>query len=190
MLNSLLTWIFKTRSFVKPKSSTQGFTLMELMVAASMTLVVVGMAGWALLTIVKSNKIAKATSEMQYDFNRAVEFMVEEIKGGKKIYHGTDLESDLAGISGTFNTYYQSRKSWITPVLAFQPDASVGEYVVYYIVDTDNSGSTGENWQVATFCIVGGPIMEQMENTKQVIMIVTLALPILFSLRVVGVVQP
>ena len=52
-----------------------GWTLAELMIAASMTLMVVMASGFGLIMILKENKVANATGEMQYDLNRAAEFI-------------------------------------------------------------------------------------------------------------------
>ena len=61
-----------------------GWTLAELMIAASMTLMVVMASGFGLIMILKENKVANATGEMQYDLNRAAEFINEEICVGVK----------------------------------------------------------------------------------------------------------
>ncbi|MGK7931988.1 MAG: type II secretion system protein J [Microcystaceae cyanobacterium] len=143
MLNTLLNWILKIRSFPNRSRSSRGFTLMELLIAASMTLAIVGVAGWALVTIMKTNKIAKAKSEMQYDYNRAVEFIAEELKGSKQIYtDSTDLEGEFSTLTNGYLTY----KSWMTPIFAFIPDETASAHIVYYLVDTEASGAPGENW--------------------------------------------
>jgi hypothetical protein len=147
MLNILLTWLLKIRSFPDRSRSAKGFTLMELIIAASLTLIVVGIAGWALVTITKSNKIAKATGEMQYDYNRAVEFITEELKGSKQIYT-SPLTSDNLRVIGNYQFLKvgETIPDWMTPVFAFLPDDEMESpaYVIYYIVDTTKSGAPGK----------------------------------------------
>lgn len=126
MFNFLLLSTIQKK--LTPKSSN-GFTLIELLIAAALTLMVVGVTGWALVTVIKTNKVAKAKSELQYDFNRAVEFMAEEIRGADKI----DYDLNLAVNAPKF-----SQKSWMTPVLSLDI-AGIPNNIVYYLVDTDAS---------------------------------------------------
>ena len=68
-----------------------GWTLAELMIDASMTLMVVMASGFGLIMILKENKVANATGEMQYDLNRAAEFINEEIRSAKTIEYEGDI---------------------------------------------------------------------------------------------------
>ncbi|MDJ0602054.1 MAG: hypothetical protein QNJ37_24840 [Crocosphaera sp.] len=105
-----------------------GWTLAELMIAAAMTLVVVMIAGFGLVTILRENKVANATGEMQYDINRATEFISEEIRSAKTIE--TRLTQDyLEEFAPSFWAKYGNTK---TPVLALKIDG-IYERVVYYV---------------------------------------------------------
>ncbi len=110
-------------------SPRAGFTLAELLLAAAMTLIVVSGAGYALLTILKNNKMANATSETQSTYNRAVEFISEEIKGANSI----DTTIDLAK-APQFKAKYEGKvkSGEITPILSIEIDG-VQERIVYYL---------------------------------------------------------
>ncbi|WP_107666222.1 Tfp pilus assembly protein FimT/FimU [Cyanothece sp. BG0011] len=105
-----------------------GWTLAELMIAAAMTLVVVMVAGFGLVTILRENKVANATGEMQYDLNRATEFISEEIRSAKTIEPRLSQEY-LEEFAPTFWAKYGTTK---TPVLALKIDG-VYERVIYYV---------------------------------------------------------
>ncbi len=102
-----------------------GWTLAELMIAAAMTLVVVMVSGFGLVTILRENKVANATGEMQYDLNRATEFISEEIRSAKTI------ETDLADIKNYAPTFFAKHPDK-TPILALKIEG-VYERVIYYI---------------------------------------------------------
>lgn len=78
----LITNLLKT---LKPARSSQGFTLIELMVASALTTVVVGAAGWGMLAVLNTNVRANAESTMLYDTNRTLEFISDEVKMAKRI---------------------------------------------------------------------------------------------------------
>lgn len=105
-----------------------GWTLAELMIAAAMTLVVVMVAGFGLIVTLRENKVANATGQMQYDLNRATEFISEEIRSAKTIEPRL-TEDDLKAFAPTFWDKYGTTK---TPVLALKIDG-LYERVVYYV---------------------------------------------------------
>ncbi|MDJ0846172.1 pilus assembly FimT family protein [Crocosphaera sp.] len=102
-----------------------GWTLAELMIAAGMTTIVVLLAGFGLVTVLKEDKVANATGEMQYDLNRATEFISEEIRSAKTI------EAQMADIERNAKTFLEKHPGK-TPILALKIDG-VYERVVYYI---------------------------------------------------------
>ncbi|MDJ0661905.1 MAG: hypothetical protein QNJ42_20830 [Crocosphaera sp.] len=102
-----------------------GWTLAELMIAAAMTLVVIMVAGFGLVTILRENKVANATGEMQYDLNRATEFISEEIRSAKTI------ETKMIDINDNAKTFL-AKYPGKTPILALKIDG-IYERVVYYV---------------------------------------------------------
>ncbi len=107
-----------------------GWTLAELMIAAAMTLVVIMVAGFGLVTILRENKVANATGQMQYDMNRAAEFISEEIRSAKTIE--TD-QAEIYNVAPTFyEKYVEGKANPKIPILALKIDG-VYERVVYYV---------------------------------------------------------
>ncbi|MGK7954316.1 MAG: Tfp pilus assembly protein FimT/FimU [Crocosphaera sp.] len=108
-----------------------GWTLAELMIAAAMTFVVVMVAGFGLVMILRENKVANATGEMQYDLNRATDFISEEIRNAKTIETRT---SELKDTAKTFWNWKKGKN--IEPVLALKIDG-VHERVIYYVEEVE-----------------------------------------------------
>lgn len=108
-----------------------GWTLAELMIAAAMTFVVVMVAGFGLVMVLRDNKVANATGEMQYDLNRATNFISEEIRNAKTI------ETKMTELEDTAKTFWNWKKGKnIEPVLALKLDG-VHERVVYYVEEVE-----------------------------------------------------
>ncbi len=112
-----------------------GWTLAELIIAAAMTLVVVMVSGFGLVTILREDKVANATGEMQYDLNRATEFISEEIRSAKTI------ETDLADIKNYAPTFFEKHPDK-TPIIALKIEG-VYERVIYFVDDDLD----GEVWR-------------------------------------------
>ena len=102
-----------------------GWSLAELMISAAMTLVVVMVAGFGLIMILRENKVANATGEMQYDLNRATEFIAEEIRSAKTI------ETNMNDIRRNAPTFFAKHPDK-TPILALKID-NIYERVIYYV---------------------------------------------------------
>ncbi|ACK65760.1 hypothetical protein PCC8801_1712 [Rippkaea orientalis PCC 8801] len=100
-----------------------GYTLAELMMAASLTLVVVGAAGFGLVTILRENKFANATNTTQSNVNQAAQFITDEIRNADQI------ETNLTNLSTDAPSYNSSGK---TTVLALKIPR-VPERVIYYL---------------------------------------------------------
>lgn len=124
-----------------------GWTLAELMIAAGMTLMILMVAGLGLVTLLKENKVANATGEMQQDVNRATEFLSEEIRTAKTIEHfgrGNDVKSGnldkIKGYSPTFWQRYINGKGADAkvPILALKVEG-VYERIIYYVDNVDNN---------------------------------------------------
>ncbi|MGK7945257.1 MAG: PilW family protein, partial [Microcystaceae cyanobacterium] len=148
MVNLLLNWIIKIKSSSNRFRSSKGFTLMELLIAASLTLIVVGGAGWALVTMLTFNKSDKTTAEVESNYNRALAFIVEELKSSKEIYDDGNLAADVNNndIAPSF-----PKEAWKIPILAFQAADNIkgrDEYTVYYLVDKNhpNTPDSAKVW--------------------------------------------
>lgn len=61
-------------------SCSQGFTLVELLVAVAITGIVITAAGFGLVTILQANKKAEAQAGRRMDLNRALDYIADDIK--------------------------------------------------------------------------------------------------------------
>jgi type II secretory pathway pseudopilin PulG len=113
-----LRHLLKTSS----KSLVKGFTIVELLIAASLTSMVIGVAGYALLNMITLNTKARADSTLAYDVNRSVEFISEEIKTAQEV------KPDAAAAASEITDF--SLPSDAPPILVLP--LNNGKNVVYY----------------------------------------------------------
>ena len=114
---------------LKKKKSHQGFSLLELLLGASLTSFVVSISGFGLVYISSLNHKAYAKGEIQYNSNRAVEFIVDEIKLANKIE--SDAVSALTEVP-EFTLPDQAK-----PILVLQV-ADVSQKIIYYTQPSNN----------------------------------------------------
>jgi prepilin-type N-terminal cleavage/methylation domain-containing protein len=107
----------------KNYQSSAGFTLIELLVAASITTLVVSIAGSSLVSIMQNNSKAEAETLRRVQLNRALDFISDEVRTAKTI--AKDASANLATVAPGFNP------SDKTLVLTLEiPDVS--QRVIYY----------------------------------------------------------
>ncbi|MEM8777738.1 MAG: hypothetical protein AAGF26_02465 [Cyanobacteria bacterium P01_G01_bin.49] len=107
--------------------ASAGWTLVELMIASSLTLIVTMVAGFGLMTVARENQVANITGGMQHDINRAAEFITQEIRSASVIENSLEA-SDLMTFASDFETTGK------TPVLALKVPG-VPQRIVYYVQD-------------------------------------------------------
>lgn len=73
---------FKLVGIHKPSA---GFTLVELLVAALISIIVISMAGFGIVTILAINKKAESRTERRIDLSRAFDFISNEIRMSRRI---------------------------------------------------------------------------------------------------------
>ncbi|MDJ0730474.1 MAG: hypothetical protein QNJ33_10840 [Crocosphaera sp.] len=113
----------------KNKNCQSGFSLLELLLGASLMLLVLSMSGFALVYTSSLDQKASAKGQIQYNSNRAVEFIKEEIKSANKIE--SDAISALAE-APDFSLPEQGK-----PVLVLQvPD--IPQRIIYYTQPSKN----------------------------------------------------
>ena len=117
--------------FNKPQSLA-GYTLVELLIAASLTLVVVGAAGFGLIAMMQTQQSTKAQVERRTEVNRALDFISDEVRYARTI--GTDA-SGVSGFNPTDKT--------VVLVLDIPDPANptTPKNAVYYV-----KSNTGTNW--------------------------------------------
>lgn len=77
--------IFTVSKIVDTQKPTAGFTLVELLVAALISIIVISMAGFGIVTILAINKKAEAMTERRIDLSRAFDFITNEIRMSRRI---------------------------------------------------------------------------------------------------------
>jgi len=70
---------------INAHKSSAGFTLIELMVAASISTVVIAVGGYGLVSIMGANKRAEDQNLRRVELNRALDFMADEVKMAQSI---------------------------------------------------------------------------------------------------------
>lgn len=112
----------------KSFSSSAGFTLIELLVAASITTIVVALAGSGVVAMLQSSNKAQSENLRRVELNRALDFINEEVRMAKSIT--TDASANLTTVAKDF-------KSSGTPVLTLEIPG-VSQRVIYYLKDASS----------------------------------------------------
>lgn len=107
---------------------SRGYTVIELLVAASLTGLVLSGSGFAWLNVVNANQKSKAASTLMYNVNRAAEFIQDEIKQANSI-------APDAALAVTEITDF-TLPTDATPVLVL--NTAEGHKVVYYTQPATN----------------------------------------------------
>lgn len=69
----------------RTSQSTAGFTLIELLVAMAISTLVIGIAGFGLVTILDKNNKAEAETLRRTNLNRALDFIADDIRESKSV---------------------------------------------------------------------------------------------------------
>jgi prepilin-type N-terminal cleavage/methylation domain-containing protein len=84
-----INWLLKFFKYDR-SSRNKGFTLTELLVGATISVVVIGAAGYALMESQKSSRAATTQVDARTEANRALTFITDEIKEAKTIADTSD----------------------------------------------------------------------------------------------------
>jgi type II secretory pathway pseudopilin PulG len=142
----------KMLSFLKNPNNSSGFTLIELVVAAALSTMVLLAAGGGLAFMNQNNKIAKSESDRRAELNRALDFMADEIRQAQPTNSVTAIATDASSNLSTAAPNFTSTGK--TPVLRLQlPGAS--EPVIYYLA----AKPTGSPWFGPNIIYRWGPTM-------------------------------
>lgn len=114
----------------KGRTSTSGFTMIELLLAASLVIIVVTIAGYGLVTIMSQDQKASAEIAGRTNLTRALDFISEDIKSANSVQAAT-----------TGYTITTTTGCTTTPIMALTIP-SISKTVVYYIKDISASGCT------------------------------------------------
>lgn len=128
-MKNYLKKVFKTHKL------SAGFTLTELLIAASITSIVVGGAGWGIVNIVGANQTASAQTESRMELNRALDFMAEEVRQASTVNNVSAPVASKPSSSIAMTGTVQS-------ILVLQIPG-VAEPVVYHILEPKDSAWLG-----------------------------------------------
>jgi prepilin-type N-terminal cleavage/methylation domain-containing protein len=100
------------------RSSSAGFTLIELMIAMALTTIVVSAAGFGLVTMTGSNKKAEAKTQRRIELSRTSDFIMDEIRMARRINtttNSTTTAGDAVVAANTAISFEQAEDSVSTP---------------------------------------------------------------------------
>lgn len=118
------------------QNKSDGFTLVELMVAILITSIIVSVTGWGVVALTQKNKVQKAETERRVELNRALDFIADEVRQAKPI--ATNASANLSTVASNFSS------SSKTPVLTLQIPG-VSQRVIYYYLTSSTSSWLGPN---------------------------------------------
>lgn len=121
----------RVRKTLKPSAHLQGFTLPELLVAAAISLGVISLGGFGLVSILTSSQTVNAQNERRTELDRSLDFIATEVRQAEK------LEKNVATATkpSDFNT---GLPTGAAPVLMLYPKIG-GVPVIYYLASSTNN---------------------------------------------------
>ncbi|MDJ0730425.1 MAG: hypothetical protein QNJ33_10595 [Crocosphaera sp.] len=109
---------------IKKNKPNTGATLIEILLGSVLMSFVVGIAGWGVVHLLAVDQKASAKGKIQFNSNRALEFITEEVKLGRRI------ESDAVAALAEAPDF--TLPDGAEPIVVFQvPD--VPQRIIYYI---------------------------------------------------------
>jgi hypothetical protein len=116
--------------------SNSGFTLMELMVAATLTTAVISAAGYGVASMISTSTASNSRSERRAELSRSNDFIATEIREGSGLVTGGLSSVSPAGFDAS---YTGKVTGTVTKVLMVKP--STGSTPIVYFVATPTAGS-------------------------------------------------
>jgi prepilin-type N-terminal cleavage/methylation domain-containing protein len=136
-----LNWLLKFFKYGQGNNN-KGFTLTELLVAAAISVVVIGGAGYALMESQKSSRAATTQVDARTEANRALTFITDEIKGARKI-----IDTSNQGATG----YAFPRTSGVTSSLPADFNPTGTNVRVILALDVPNPTNSDANLSVVYY---------------------------------------
>jgi hypothetical protein len=115
--------------------SNSGFTLMELMVAATLTTAVISAAGYGVASMVSTSTASNSRSERRAELSRSNDFIATEIREGS----GLVTDFSTATTTDLVASYTGKVTGAVTKVLMVKPPT--GSTPIVYFVATPTTGS-------------------------------------------------
>lgn len=144
------------------RTSSKGFTLLELLLASIMTFFVVSATGYAVLVMTQQSMVSDVASDTQSNLNRAMDFIADEAKSASSISTTATaataaatnftlpsqatvvLGLNIAGVSQPVIYYVRQRQStdvWLGPNIIYRWGPSIDGNGAY------TNAATPANWQ-------------------------------------------
>ncbi|MFN5514316.1 MAG: type II secretion system protein J [Cyanobacteriota bacterium] len=123
------------------KSANRGFTLIELIAASIMTIFIVGAAGFGMIVMMRENLASTAGGEVQYNTNRALDFITEEARAATTI--STNLVTPVT-LSAFTSASGAPANGTYTAILALNGINGSSNPVIYYIRQNNSSTWIGD----------------------------------------------
>ncbi|MGR3276160.1 PulJ/GspJ family protein [Acaryochloris marina NIES-2412] len=99
-------------------TSCNGFTLVELLVAAVITSLVVSVAGFGVIAATRANNRTEAIAARRHDLSRAFDFITNEIRMAKRINQSQMIKAtDASSMSSMLTSAGLKASDWSNPVL-------------------------------------------------------------------------
>lgn len=126
----------KPTNYFRYLNCCQGFTLVELLIAAAISGAVITLGGYGLMSVMKADKTTSAQSERRIEQNRALEFISSEVKAATKIEKDAATAANALVTAGSL-----SLPTGAQPVLVLDvPIAgSTTQKIVYYLAPPPNT---------------------------------------------------
>jgi prepilin-type N-terminal cleavage/methylation domain-containing protein len=121
--------------------SNRGFTLMELMVAATLTTAVISAAGYGVASMISTSTASTSRSERRAELSRSNDFIATEIREGSGIVKNTSTFTLPSASVTAFEASYSTKVTGtITKVLMVKPSATSTTPIIYFAA-TPSTGS-------------------------------------------------
>lgn len=134
MKNNKLIKLFSSQD------NSSGYTLTELIIGASISVVVIGAAGMGLMNMLQGNKTSTAEGDRISEVNRSLEFISDEVRRAEKIE--TAPTADLP--SGFYDSGKEVVLALDLPDLG-QKNADTDDKVIYYVRPKPDNTWLGPN---------------------------------------------
>ena len=127
------------------RNKNSGFTLIELLISSFIGVVVIGAAGFGVMTLLKNSKTNTAQSQKRTEFNRAMEFISDEMRQADHI----DVDP-----TAEFDKVFGGASPILTPPANAQPVLAInipgvsrpgvtGDSPILYFVSEPSGGDAG-----------------------------------------------
>ncbi len=102
----------------RPLPACNGFTLVELLVAAAITSLVVSVAGFGVIAATRANNRTEAIAARRHDLSRAFDFISNEIRMANRINQSQIMKAtDASSMSSVLTSAGLLASDWSNPVL-------------------------------------------------------------------------